>query len=246
MAYDVVELQKARSVGRTGTPVVHPLQIDANEMGLLFFSFRINELENIDALNPVTLAVETSFDGGENWEPVAGESVIEAPVDGTYTWKKDQTSSEIIGPDVRLVWSTTAVGGVFSVSEIQKSEVDANAPVFNSVSLNAGAITAETGFTRNGAPQEVVQDTTTPANNRPLPVTPMDATTGQPLDLSSGAVATVGKLPEGANAFTVARPDTVTEVISYRTGGIAGAVVKTVTVIYTDSTKKEIASLEES
>lgn len=45
------------------------------------------------------------------------------------------------------------------------------------------------------------------------------------------------------DAISVATPDSVTEIYSYKTGGLAGTLVATVTVVYTDITKNTISSL---
>ena len=45
---------------------------------------------------------------------------------------------------------------------------------------------------------------------------------------------------------TVSYPDLVTEVYQYRSGGIAGAIVATVTIVYTDSSKSFISSWAKS
>lgn len=52
--------------------------------------------------------------------------------------------------------------------------------------------------------------------------------------------------PALANAATVEYPSATSEVIKYRSGGISGTILKTVTVTYTDSTKRDISSWVES
>lgn len=42
------------------------------------------------------------------------------------------------------------------------------------------------------------------------------------------------------DAFTVTYPSATQEVYAFRTGGIAGTIVRTVTINYTDSTKNNI------
>ena len=49
--------------------------------------------------------------------------------------------------------------------------------------------------------------------------------------------------PQLANAITGEYPDSVTEIYKYRQGGIAGTVLKTITVVYIDSTKELIQSV---
>ena len=45
------------------------------------------------------------------------------------------------------------------------------------------------------------------------------------------------------DAVTVAYPDSVTEVYSFRKGGISGVVALTLTIVYTSSTKESIDSI---
>ncbi len=49
--------------------------------------------------------------------------------------------------------------------------------------------------------------------------------------------------PASTDAITVTYPDAVTEVYSFRTGGVGGAVVMTITITYTDSTKANLLSV---
>lgn len=46
------------------------------------------------------------------------------------------------------------------------------------------------------------------------------------------------------DALTIAYPDSVTEIVSYRTGGKTGTIVRTIEIIYSDSTKNEAISIE--
>lgn len=48
------------------------------------------------------------------------------------------------------------------------------------------------------------------------------------------------QVPVLADAITASYPDTVTEVYEYRQGGIAGTVLQTVTVVYTNASKSFI------
>jgi len=50
--------------------------------------------------------------------------------------------------------------------------------------------------------------------------------------------------PANADAVTASYPSTVVEVYEYRQGGVAGTVLQTVTVTYTNSTKERVASVE--
>jgi len=46
------------------------------------------------------------------------------------------------------------------------------------------------------------------------------------------------------DAGTVLYPNTTTEVYQFRTGGMAGTIVQTVTLVYTDNTKANLAGWE--
>lgn len=50
------------------------------------------------------------------------------------------------------------------------------------------------------------------------------------------------KPPLGTDSFTMEYPNGVTEIVKYRTGGISGTVLKTITVIYTNASKNLISS----
>lgn len=50
--------------------------------------------------------------------------------------------------------------------------------------------------------------------------------------------------PSNADSITAEYPNSVTEIYKYRTGGLVGTVVKTITVVYLDSTKADISSVE--
>lgn len=49
-------------------------------------------------------------------------------------------------------------------------------------------------------------------------------------------------VPKNADAFTVTYPSAVQEVYAFRTGGVSGTVIQTVTITYTDSTKMNLLS----
>ena len=49
--------------------------------------------------------------------------------------------------------------------------------------------------------------------------------------------------PIGSDAMTATYPDNVTEVYAYRTGGLAGTIVQTVTVVYTAANKNLILNM---
>lgn len=49
--------------------------------------------------------------------------------------------------------------------------------------------------------------------------------------------------PKDADAITVAYPNSTTEVYSYRQGGVTGDVLAVVTVVYTNSSKADLASV---
>lgn len=48
--------------------------------------------------------------------------------------------------------------------------------------------------------------------------------------------------PASSDAGTVEYPDSVTEVYKFREGGVSGTVLKTLTLVYTTSTKEFLAS----
>lgn len=54
------------------------------------------------------------------------------------------------------------------------------------------------------------------------------------------------QIPLTADAITASYPDSITEVYEYRSGGVSGTILKTVTVIYTSSSKDLISSVEET
>jgi hypothetical protein len=49
--------------------------------------------------------------------------------------------------------------------------------------------------------------------------------------------------PSETDAITFSYPDAVTEVYQYRSGGIAGTILKTVTVVYTTAAKDVLQSV---
>ncbi len=51
-------------------------------------------------------------------------------------------------------------------------------------------------------------------------------------------------IPKGSTCFTVEYPDTVTEIYKYRTSYPAGDVLKTITLHYATSGKKQITGAE--
>lgn len=48
--------------------------------------------------------------------------------------------------------------------------------------------------------------------------------------------------PSEADAFTVTYPNATQEVYAFRTGGVSGTIIQTVTITYTDSTKMNLLS----
>jgi hypothetical protein len=50
--------------------------------------------------------------------------------------------------------------------------------------------------------------------------------------------------PASANSGTIEYPNSTTEIIKFRSGGIAGTVLKTLTLYYSDSTKTELTGWE--
>jgi hypothetical protein len=67
------------------------------------------------------------------------------------------------------------------------------------------------------------------------------------IDTDFNAINSLGKLvPESFDSIVATYPDTVTEVYTYKTGGLSGTTVATVTVVYTDSTKEVLTSVVRS
>lgn len=48
--------------------------------------------------------------------------------------------------------------------------------------------------------------------------------------------------PSSSDAFTVSYPNSVTEVYEFRTGGVGGTIIKTVTLIYSSASKQNLLS----
>lgn len=244
MSFEYVDILDSRRVGDNDYPVSFRININANEMGLLFFSFKLGEFSGVDALNPVKFKVESTFNG-EEWEEVPGAASVNVSDSDYHTWKKDQSDNSIIGPIVRITWYLDNPGR-FSVLDVKKSSIDSNAPVFNSVSLSTGSITASTSYERDGVETGVIHDTTTPANNRPLPTGVFDLSTGNSLGVNAdGSINTSSGLPYGADYQGFSHGATTT-VIEYRTGGSGGSLVHTTTITFSDSSKTEIVSIEEA
>ena len=60
-----------------------------------------------------------------------------------------------------------------------------------------------------------------------------------------------GTLPDGISlpqydAVSVSYPDSTTEVYTFKTGGLSGTTVATITITYTDSSKENISTVEKS
>jgi hypothetical protein len=53
-------------------------------------------------------------------------------------------------------------------------------------------------------------------------------------------------VPESFDSIVATYPDTVTEVYTYKTGGVSGTTVAVVTVVYTTSTKDVLTSVVRS
>ena len=52
-----------------------------------------------------------------------------------------------------------------------------------------------------------------------------------------------GMINFGYDYVSVAFPDCVTEVYTFKTGGVSGTVISTITIVYTDSTKANLSSV---
>ena len=57
---------------------------------------------------------------------------------------------------------------------------------------------------------------------------------------------TDGLITEDYDYISVAYPDGVTEIYSYKDGGVSGTLVATLTLVYTDSTKDNVLSITKS
>jgi hypothetical protein len=98
---------------------------------------------------------------------------------------------------------------------------------------------------RSGSPYSAPRD----ANHVPLLVAASTADGVTPVVLEAnptthGLAVTTGTLLSVAYDYlSVAYPDGVTEVYTYKTGGSGGTTVATVTMVYTDSTKASISTI---
>ncbi len=63
------------------------------------------------------------------------------------------------------------------------------------------------------------------------------------LDGSINTLVLNSAVPVKWDAFSMTTPNATTEVYAYKTGGLAGTLVATLTVVYTDSSKDVISSL---
>jgi hypothetical protein len=52
-----------------------------------------------------------------------------------------------------------------------------------------------------------------------------------------------GLVPSAYDYISVAYPDTVTEVYTFKTGGSGGTTVATITIVYTDATKELLSTV---
>lgn len=50
------------------------------------------------------------------------------------------------------------------------------------------------------------------------------------------------QVPADADAFTVSYPSPISEVYQFRSGGVSGTVLMTITLTYSDSTKSDLVS----
>lgn len=61
-----------------------------------------------------------------------------------------------------------------------------------------------------------------------------------------GIVGDLAAPPVGTDAITALYPNSTTEIFQYRVGGSSGTILRTVTVVYTDTSKNDLLSLEVS
>lgn len=239
MAYTMIQvsgLVPSKIRATKTSPNIYEFEVEANETGILAVAGNITSVgPAISGANPVTLKVYSSFTGGDTWELITPKDEISVSVPGWVTWKRSQSSNEIIGSRVRVVIEPASVDGDAwaDVTNVFRTNLDATDSVFSPTAIEIGAITATTGYVRDGASQEVILSTTDAALNRPLPVTILNTLTGQPVNLEGG-------LPYSADTQEFSYPDDVTELIRFKK---AGATVKTVTITYADSSKEQLTSI---
>ena len=217
------------------------LNVNATESTALTVVGKLTVDANIGAGNPVSVKVYHSYDAGDNWELVTPTDAVNVQANGTFIWRK-AVGTVLIGPTVRINISCAALGS-FILTDLRYSSMD-TADSISFPATIAGGITASTSFELDGVDSGVIEDTIVPANNRSLPVRLFD-NEGTQIAVK-GSLGVVNNFPLGANAVTMEYPDTVTEVIKYRTGGVAGIVVQTLTMVYSDATKDQLVSVLKS
>ena len=178
--------------------------------------------------------------------PAAGQSIV---VDNV---RKSFISDEASGPDSVSAPTGTAPGG----------SVDIASPIGPDTQANSVSVTLATD--EDALPLPTGQQTM--ANSTPVTI----ASNQSELPLSKGQQANAASYPAtiSSDQFNATRgllvnpyqegawpyvawdylalswtPGTFTEVYTYRSGGAGGAVVGTVTVIYTDATRAELANV---
>jgi hypothetical protein len=189
-----------------------------------------------------------SFTNGESWEEVVAADPMNISATGFYTWKRSLTSNQLIGSLIKVVVEPLSNGSTSwaDIGRALRPNLDVTDAVFSPTSVDIDSISAETGFSIDGVTTGVELDTVTPANSKGLPVNIISGQDGIPLTITNGSLeVSQATLPAGADSQTFEFTPT-TDVIKFRTGGVAGVVVKTVTVTYTDGTKTVISSIVES
>jgi hypothetical protein len=223
MAYQLVELS-LQNYARKITDDL-PLRIgigglSPNDVTTLIVSVVVGAVTGT-----ATITLEESVDGGTTWATVPGTSTsgtINAP--GTYSIRVTELSG-IMSPAVRLV-VTAASGGVVYISRAYRTMSTGN-NIVPRAQLNLSA---------SGISTEAKQDTIISA------VDDIEAALATLNAVDFATEATLLKLREWPYAthdcFTTSWDDgTFTEVISYRTGGVAGTVVGTMTTVFTDANR---------
>ena len=230
------------------SPITYTFDVEANETAVLAVNIAVTDLgPTINGGNPLRLFVESSFDNELSWEPVPEDTPVNITAPGTYTWKRSQDDSSVIGPIVRATVRplSNGSGSWGDVSRCLRSKLDPTDVVFAPAAVDIGTISSSTGFLNDGVQTPVEADSSDPANNRPMPAQIMDGVNGALVRAPNGALFTEQKMPLGSDTTTWEYPSATEDVIRFRTGGVAGAIVQSMRITYTDATKEVIASTEE-
>lgn len=236
--YTMKSLISKDRMGNNLQPIDVILNVNATESTALTITGKLGVDANIGVANPVLVRVYHSYNGGDSWNLLTAVDTVNVEASGSFLWQR-AISGTLIGPTIKITLSCTALGS-FILTDLRYSSMD----VTDSISFPAtiaGGITASTSYELNGSDTGVVEDTITPANNRSLPVRLFDNEGTQVA--VKGSLGVVANFPLGANAVTIEYISSTQEVIKYRTGGIAGTVVQTLTMVYSDASKEQLVSV---